>query len=100
MSYITREPDNIGLSSMHGDECLKRVLSTGRRAMQAILFTLVVAVVVVSSAGTSAPAAAATEGNFSVSLDEAFADRAAVEAVVACFIDTSKCDAEQEKIRG
>ncbi|XP_050717699.1 uncharacterized protein LOC126999304 [Eriocheir sinensis] len=66
--------------------------------MQVILSTLVVAVVV-GSAGTSAPAAVATEDSFSVSLGEAFTDRATVEAVVACFIDTSKCNAEQEKIR-
>lgn len=66
--------------------------------MQVILSTLVVALVVVG-AGSSAPTSGA-EGNFSVTLDEAFADRAAVEAMVACFIDTSKCDAEQEKIRG
>ncbi|KAK8392331.1 hypothetical protein O3P69_017719 [Scylla paramamosain] len=35
-----------------------------------------------------------------VTLEEAFMNRTSVEAVVDCFIDNTRCDAEQVKIRG
>ncbi|XP_045126472.1 uncharacterized protein LOC123513399 [Portunus trituberculatus] len=72
--------------------------------MQARLLVVAMTVVVVTGIPTPqltdqpAPQSSAQPAP-QVTLEEAFADRAVVEAMVDCFIDNTKCDAEQTKIR-